>query len=282
MTAWTIIGIHGLDNKPAAGRLAAWWRMSLIEGLERNHGVKAQDLNFEFVYWADVMYAAPLDPDPAPYVPAEGIGPLPRHEASRLDAANDLKNLLDKMSIALGTGEVLEAIKKRTAADLHRYHSVSAKRDEIRGRLRKALAAAHARSQRIMLLAHSMGSIVAFDVLASLKLVPGALRIDQLVTFGSPLGLHAVKQAERAQGFDMRVPGVVQHWTNLADVRDRVALDARLATDYAANDAGVTVTDTYVLNGYVAPGGKANHHKVYGYLRTPEMSDRVLAFMRDR
>jgi hypothetical protein len=282
MTPYAIIGIHGLNNKPPAATLAAWWRTSLVEGLTRNLAIAKPEIAFELVYWADVMHAKPYDNDPQPYVAAQGTGPLPRHAPSLKDAANDLKNTLDKMSTVLGTGDVLEAIKKRVAADLHGYHTDAKTRDELRRRVRTAIDAAHAKRHRILLLTHSMGSIVAFDVLAAMK--PGAdtPRIDHLVTFGSPLGLHAVKAAARAQGFAMQVPGNVQHWTNLADRRDHIALDARLETDYAANAAGVTVRDVYVRNGYVTPGGEANAHKVYGYLRAPEMSDLVLAFVENR
>jgi hypothetical protein len=51
---------------------------------------------------------------------------------------------------------------------------------------------------------------------------------------------------------------------------------------YAPNKNGVKVKDDRVLNGYqiMKPGGKIeeNHHKSYGYLRTPEISRHINAF----
>jgi len=35
-----------------------------------------------------------------------------------------------------------------------------------------------------------------------------------------------------------------------------------------------------VINGYVGRSGKANPHKIYGYLRTPEMSEHIAEFIQ--
>jgi hypothetical protein len=107
------------------------------------------------------------------------------------------------------------------------------------------------------------------------------LRVPWFVTIGSPLGLPQVKLqvvAERADG-KLRTPTIVTRtWLNFADKRDPVAFDAHLADDYDANAAGVMVRDELVLNDYVA-AGKRNHHKLYGYLRAPEVSEHIQAFL---
>jgi hypothetical protein len=71
----------------------------------------------------------------------------------------------------------------------------------------------------------------------------------------------------------------VRRWTNLADRRDPVAVDVHLADEFEPNDWGVSVEDRLVINGYVAPSGKPNHHKIYGYLRAPELSQLVKGFI---
>jgi hypothetical protein len=123
-----------------------------------------------------------------------------------------------------------------------------------------------------------MGSIIAYDVLRDAgRTLPG-LRISHFVTVGSPLGLAAVKEIGVAP---LRVPECVARWSNFADPRDRVARwDTRLSSDYRENSAGVVVTDHFVINGYVSPSGKPNPHKIYGYLRTPEMSELIESFSR--
>ena len=50
-----IIGIHGLSNKPEKNQLAQWWQSAIQEGLKANRGID-QQVNFNSLYWADVMY----------------------------------------------------------------------------------------------------------------------------------------------------------------------------------------------------------------------------------
>ncbi len=127
-----------------------------------------------------------------------------------------------------------------------------------------------------MLIAHSMGSIIAYDVLADASRTLPGLEISHFVTVGSPLGLAAVKEMIAAP---WRVPECVARWSNFADPRDHVARwDTRLSSDYRANGTGVTVSDHLVINGYLSPSGKPNPHKIYGYLRTPEMSELIASF----
>ena len=92
---------------------------------------------------------------------------------------------------------------------------------------------------------------------------------------------------------DARTPSIVSRsWVNFADRKDPVSLDVHLSNDYAANATGIEVRHDLVLNDYRKPqigndgsalrdaDGKKNPHKSYGYLRTPEFSDHVRAFLR--
>lgn len=53
----------------------------------------------------------------------------------------------------------------------------------------------------------------------------------------------------------------------------------RVADNYAPNDRGVQVKDDLVINNYVNQTGKANYHKMYGYLSAPELSEVVRSFL---
>jgi pimeloyl-ACP methyl ester carboxylesterase len=176
-------------------------------------------------------------------------------------------------------GHVIRDALKTMAPDLHRYKHHRATRDAVRGRLRERLRTAQETGRQTMLIAHSMGSIVAYDVLrAAGHTLPG-LRIPHFVTLGSPLGLSKVKEIVSAP---LRVPECVARWSNFADPRDYAARwDTRLSNDYRASRAGVTVSDHLVINGYVSPSGKPNPHKIYGYLRTPEVSELIARFLTE-
>ena len=78
---------------------------------------------------------------------------------------------------------------------------------------------------------------------------------------------------------DTRVPNNVGHWTNLADGNDIVTVTGTLEEDYGPSDTGVAVADHRVVNDYRRPTGEANHHKSYGYLRTPEFSPIARGFL---
>lgn len=288
MFRYLIIGIHGLSNKPPASRLKAWWTEAIVEGLRRNLE-RSGGIAFDLAYWADLMYDAPLDPDPEPYAPAAGTGPLPRRQDSSRRRIKDQSKaaavgLADKTTAVPGLGRIVDEVIERKAPDLHAYYHDPDQRLRIQQKLSDALAAAHQAGQHILLIAHSMGSIVAFDVLSTIESTLPGFRVHHLITVGSPLGFHQVKKKIRAEDVPLRVPETVEAWTNLADRKDKVASDTRLRTDYKSNRRGVGVVDRLVINGYVAPPppgheGKPNPHKIYGYLRTPELSEAIDRFI---
>lgn len=243
------------------------------------------DVDFELAYWADVMHPAPVAPaeEKEPYVAAGGSGPLPRAgmsigtiAAARIEEG--VGKVLEKVFGAPVAEDVVRDAVETRAPDLHRYRHHRAPRNAVRERLREPLRAAHASGRQIMLIAHSMGSIIAYEVLRDAgRALPG-LRISHFVTVGSPLGLAAVKEIVAGP---LRVPECVARWSNFADPRDRVARwDTCLSEDYRANGSGVTISDHLVINGYVGPSGKPNPHKIYGYLRTPEISELIAGFAR--
>jgi hypothetical protein len=271
-----ILGVHGLNNKPAPGVLADWWERSLREGLARNCGLANPDLAFRLVYWADILHPTALTDatDKAPYAPANGEGALAagarglrrRAVSLGLEAAG---KLAERIAAAPLIEDVLDEVIEAKANDLFRYQTEPAVRDAIRARLTAALDLARAEGRPVTLIAHSMGSIIAYDVLRA----DPAIEIAHLITIGAPLGISEVKRASRREFGRARVPEGVRRWTNLADPRDPVCMmDVRLRSDYDASPTGVRVRDGRVSNGYVSPAGKANPHKIYGYLRTPEMS----------
>ena len=100
-------------------------------------------------------------------------------------------------------------------------------------------------------------------------------------TIGSPLGLSLVRRSvhrerESYSRVPVRTPTVVSvRWVIYADPDDPVAIDARLHDDCGPNDRGVRVEDDAIFNSYRTPEGERNPHKSYGYLRTPELSDRI-------
>jgi len=186
-------------------------------------------------------------------------------------------------------------VLEKTMKDLAFYYDKSRQIKDRKGKLREARQVLmgeledalrpHA-EDRVMVIAHSMGSIIAYDVLRDLGRTDQPVRVRDFITIGSPLGLPHVKgnvHRERehySKKAPVRTPTIVtDHWINFADRKDGVAFDTHLAGDYAANGAGIRVKDDLVINDYVGAAGEPNHHKSYGYLRTPELSRCVAEFL---
>jgi hypothetical protein len=278
-----IIGIHGLANKPPVDEKTRWWRDAITEGLSRNEGLDGATFTFGFVYWADLRYETPLAGDAVtePYRPQPASEPLHGAEdAPSLTGQDVLATLyagIDRVEEMTGITLVDDLILEHRFDDLWHYHGERAFAAEVRARLSERLA--ECRGHRILLVAHSMGSVIAYDVLRLLERDAPDLRVDHLVTVGSPLGLAKVKMKIESEFGATRVPNNVKNWTNLADGNDIVTVTGTLADDYAPSDTGVVLDDHRVVNDYRRPTGEANHHKSYGYLRTPEFSRIARGFL---
>ncbi len=277
-----ILGVHGLANKPAPDLQEQGWVDAIQEGLRRNRDLGGADLRFRSVYWADVIHRKPITKNREPYVPAEGMGPLKTYRDGWLtDVVAGVigagGKAIDIVKRYLGVGDLADTLLRRKLRDLHLYYTNDKVRGTLRRRLRDALV--KEKGRRIMVIAHSMGSIISYDVLRDLGRDDPRFAVDHFVTIGSPLGLPHVKAKIHEESRVVRTPSIVRRWSNFADRRDPVAVDVHLADDFGPNDAGVRVRDDLVINGYVSPGGKGNPHKVYGYLRAPEVSEVIARFL---
>ncbi len=304
--AKVIIGIHGLANKPPKGRLTEWWKQSIIEGLKKNAGVSNPNFKYQMVFWADLLYRNRLHDEEhfafdalyndQPYLEAEPAA-LKRYADRWYNPARGAARGLalrgiDKIRTSAGLEELTDRLLEKKLKDLAFYWDAKRKLKGRNGRMRRAgdvldedckqALKKHAAAE-IMLIAHSMGSIISYNVLRDLgRIATNKVQVSHYVTIGSPLGLQIVKERTRKTRWDkkVRTPSIVtERWVNFSDRKDPVASDTHLRDDYRPNKAGVRVEDDLVLNDYVGLDGKENHHKSYGYLRTPEMSELIAAFL---
>ncbi|HEX9934503.1 MAG TPA: hypothetical protein VGB38_04840, partial [bacterium] len=249
---------------------------------------------FDLVYWADILHPQPLNPKiknrSHPLFLFESYakggefrcGPRALQRTLRDQLKKQIDRVFLKKDMTLNFAGVTDVVLHRYFRDLQAYYSG---KQTIRDRIRRCAADVIRRHQgkRILLVAHSMGSIVAYDVLTR---TASDLSVDVLATIGSPLGLpvvigkiHEERKSDLAKKEALRVPpGVRTAWINFSDFDDRVALDYKLADEYGKNARGVGVEDHLVCNNYEC-NGKRNPHKSYGYLRAPEMAEMIDAFL---
>lgn len=115
-------------------------------------------------------------------------------------------------------------------------------RDELRNRLLNGLKEGAVGSGPHVLIAHSMGSIIAYDVLRNMLDCPP---IDHLLTIGSPLGLDEVQdklKPERAERVDF--PKALRgEWVNVYDRLDPVVGFDPIFTNDFKRDGLDVITD---------------------------------------
>jgi hypothetical protein len=127
---------------------------------------------------------------------------------------------------------------------------------------RETLATAIAERQPKIIIAHSLGSVLAYETLWSQP----ELQVELLVTLGSPLGMpHVVfdrLQPTPTNGQGNRPPGVI-HWANLSDVGDIIAIPSDLpqrfkGIDYHAADLTIGTWDFHTIKNYLASPATAS------------------------
>jgi hypothetical protein len=185
MVSSVIIGIHGLANKPPPDEKKEWWKLAIIEGLKRNCGKTTDELSFDFVYWADLRYKPPISlaTNPEPYYPDEGIGPFPAYQAHKWVAVfNEITSVIGKevnfLDLHTGVDRVGDFVLEKDLQDLAAYYEDQNFRTTVRQRLIDKLKE-HA-GKRIMLIGHSMGSIIAYDVLRIIGRQMPPIPVDHL------------------------------------------------------------------------------------------------------
>jgi hypothetical protein len=100
--------------------------------------------------------------------------------------------------------------------------------DAVRRRVLDTVMETVPDSGRLVLVSHSLGTVVAMDLLHRL---PAALEVELLVTAGSPLGLDAVYRRLQPPGANR--PNNVQRWINAWYAGDPVAIGCPLRTAWA-------------------------------------------------
>jgi hypothetical protein len=154
--------------------------------------------------------------------------------------------------------------------------------EEARRRLREKLCVLMDRGDKIMLVTHGTGSVIAYDVLWELSNDTetykeyGDCKVDQWVTLGSPLGDSTVQKRllgakERDEN---RFPSNVISWHNLAAEDDYSCHDTTLADDFKKMmvQRRVSAVHDYRIFNLAVRYGKSNPHSSIGYYIHPRLA----------
>ncbi len=301
--ARVILGIHGLGNKPDKETLSLWWQRSLKEGLHRQ-GFQTDLPEFKMVYWADILYPQPLDktiedPEDPGFVEEKYTKGDPGFVRGKYWFRKKVLGFLGKQLYRIFLNEdftlkysfIPDYILRKYFSDLEVYYKQECKNEDpeeckkkelIKQRLADALE--QYKNDEILLIAHSMGSIIAFDVLSFFA--PQS-KVHTFITIGSPLGLPLVvskiasqyKKNRSGKKEMITPPGIYGNWLNFSDILDKITLNYKLSRNYKFNKYAIKPRDFGVANDYFSEAGEHNPHKSYGYLRTKEFTNMLNVFL---
>lgn len=282
MSSPLILYVPGLMPKPEAGPHRDALYRSMLHGLEHTDAEVAAQIDaaaqaFDIVSWTWDFYGEHRDigRDTA------AIDDVIERQAASLDDMREASSWARRLTLWLyRLGDRLPFLIPHLASermelhlrDLHRYLD---NQDDAGGKardlLKLRLRAAEGAGRPVLLLTHSMGSVIAYDALWELSREDGdAVDVSLWMTMGSPLGQRYLQQ--RLLGSDRsgpeRYPSGIRRWVNLTAVGDLTAIDPGLADDFAPMaEQGLveSITDLSLYN-HFRLDGQLNVHAEFGYL----------------
>lgn len=287
-----IIYVTGLLPKPEPALHRADLLRCLLAGVRRVDAAVAEAIedtptSIDLVSWTYDFYGVHADIDVEKAAIDSVIENPSATEKDIAEASSWLRRLLRWVYTL---GDLLPFLiphfaPERTAVhlrDLRRYHrNEGGCAEHARSLLKEPLVAAAGEQRPVMLIGHSMGSIIAYDALWQLSHEhANPVSIDLLLTMGSPLGQRLIQS--KIYGHEeegrRRYPTNVRNWKNLSAVGDLTAIDPWLANDFEEMidlDLVEDIEDEEVWNSYRL-NGELNVHSEYGYL-VNEATGRTIA-----
>ena len=221
-----IVGVHGAFHElwgPA--QVLARWRPALQDGVTIAGGELADDA-IALAFYGDVFRHQPAD---------GGLDDERLREIARESGLAEVaQSMLGPDAAAVLAKAIGEDMLRRVVDQVGRYFSEPAIRAEVRARV-----VAKVGPDTRVLVAHSLGSIVAYEALRAHPEWP----IQTFVTVGSPLGNAGLVQPHLESGLGW--PEGISRWVNVTAPTDLVCANARLA-----DAIDTRIEDAVVDNGH--------------------------------
>jgi hypothetical protein len=276
-----IVFVPGLSPKPLADVYRAQLLRVLIAALERVRPRAASLLAsrpdaFVLVAWTHLFYAKDRDIS----LDLDGIDKLLTQEITAEDRREigSWSRRLDLFARIVGDavphlGRLANSAIRAQLRDVIRYQrDTGGIGTQIRALLRDALASAWSAGERVLLIGHSLGSVICYDTLWDLSREHGATpRVDLFMTIGSPLATHVIRRGLRGVGLRGAdaYPRNIARWVNLTARADTTALYPRLEPRFHEMlELGLvgSIEDYGDLENCFRGTAGLNTHEAYGYL----------------
>ncbi len=295
----SLLLIHGRDFKPAEETYMDLSLAALRSGLERDYPdqLDAFDSMHKSVAWYGDLNAEILHARGKTYDENLDIGDR-RIALAALREINVRKKfgirqydqlpgksavpeaVVDIVAPLLGVFGLFVPMIRRVSRDFARY--LDQKADfamRVRSRLRERLCELLDRGDRVVLMSHGTGCVIAYDVLWQLSHDPNYKdqyadkKVELWVTLGGPLGdSHMQKRLMGArEKISARFPLNVIAWHNVSAEDDYTCHDNTLADDFKKmmQQRVVSAVHDYQIFNLAVRYGRSNPHSSVGYLIHP-------------
>lgn len=274
MTTKHIIFIPGKNpGTHAAQHRELLWK-TLIAGVRHADRIAAHSLlthvmQLHLISWNHLFYQTYIDiTRDIPWIEALLNKRAPTEQD--IHEANSWRNYLGRMMITLADSvpliiPLLPNEVENTATEINRYFdNVDNVGSDIRKILKQKLRPLIEKKEHILLIGHSLGSVIAYDTLWELTHQEGLQGKIDFLTLGSPLGMHYVKL--RLKGIkgnrQKSYPELIQHWINLSSEGDIVALKSNFHNSFKS-----------MLKQGLVKSIEDHSHSIYNYYRGEEGLD---------
>jgi hypothetical protein len=285
MTTKQIVYVPGKNPKPSAAlHRELLWR-TLVEGVRRADRTVAGTLHasytrFHLVGWNFHYYHVHKDiTGDIPWIDAL----INKHGPTEQDMqdAHSWNIWLSRFLLTLGDHislltRFLPKEVRSTANEIDRYfNNTDSVAEKIRELLKKTLRPMLERQDDVLLIGHSLGSVIAYDTLWELTHQEGLKGKVDFLTLGSPMGMHYIHR--RLLGMngpaEKSYPELIRHWINFAAEGDVTSLNQNLNKSFHPMlELGLveSIEDhCHGIYNYFRSDEGLNCHRSYGYLVSP-------------
>lgn len=286
MNKRNIIFVPGKNPKPdPEPHKRMLWRC-MLEGIRRSEPELVADLGahfdcFKLIAWNYLYYHQVKDISrDLPWIDAL----INKHGPTERDI-QDTKTWQRKLAkVFFSAGDMfpfiiplLPKVIRQIARETRGYfRNVDNIASEIRELLKQVLRPMLSADEKVLLIGHSLGSVIAYDTLwelSHLEQLPG--KVDLFLTLGSPLGMHYVER--RLMGYEekgkQQYPNNIRRWVNMSSVGDITALDREFRDDFSHMlEYGIieSIEDhSEAIYNFFRNERGLNVHRSYGYLVNP-------------
>lgn len=286
----------GKNPKPrAAQHRELLWR-ALVEGVRRADSSTAEvmqthNVQFHLVSWNHLFYRTYKDiTREVPWVDAL----LHKHGPTKQDIqdAHSWRNRLSRFVLNLADHAppligLMPAEVQSTDKEIRRYFNNSDNvAREIRKLLKHTLRPLLAQQEPILLIGHSLGSVIAYDSLWELSHHEKLQGKVDFLTLGSPLGMHYVQRKLLGIGKKgaCSYPELIRHWINVSAEGDLAALNNNFHDAFKAmRELGLVESIEDHCQGiynFFRTNAGLNSHRSYGYLVNPAVGSLIAEWVK--